>query len=157
MFGQQLGDICLSIGRCLCCAYSGIHIFQKLYSLEYICAYFKECTFPNPAPKGRTDTSYGHLSPQSLVEYVQYQYINSADIFPNHWQYISNTIRYLIQGSNLLGPELPGPNMPNPIFFGAQFAGTWFAGVQFTTAPKSAGPNLPQYRRGARYAGDQFA
>ena len=49
-------------------------IFQNL------CTYSRECIFSNPAPKGCSDTSNRHMSPQLLAEYVQYHFINSTDI-----------------------------------------------------------------------------
>ena len=42
---------------------------------------FRKSTFRNPAPEGRTDTLQLKHIPQLLAEYIQYQYINSTDIY----------------------------------------------------------------------------
>ena len=86
----------------------------RLYSIQ-IYVYITKYTFPNPTPAEHTETPKLTYIPHLLAKYIQYQYIYSTykcsqivasiypipkyifnlQIFPNFWQYISNTNIYI--------------------------------------------------------------
>ena len=68
--------------------------------------YSRQCTLPNPAPEGRTDTLQKNppivfFIGQLLAEYTQYPYINPTDIYFPIVGSIYPIQLYAIQGPNL--------------------------------------------------------
>ena len=72
----------MSIGGCLCAlrAQGWEMCILDGWGIEYV-HFLEKNTFCNPAAKGRKDTPQLTYIPQLLAEYIQYQYINSNDIY----------------------------------------------------------------------------
>ena len=129
MFCQQLGDICLSIGRCLCCATcffsKNMHPLVKAYSRKYIVQNIYVPTLQN--------AHFPILRPKGVPT-------PPIDIYiPNCWQNMSNTkIEIQLTYSPIVGSIYI---IYNQIFdTGAQFAGARFAGAQYAASNFFWGP-----------------
>ena len=64
----------------------------NVHFVEY--SYFRKSTFRNPAPEGHTDALRLTYIPQLLAKYIQYQYINSTDIYSPMYRFVLDRYCY---------------------------------------------------------------